>query len=205
MEDKKAEETELISKDAEANSAPRNAEETVLLSADVEAGSERKKPEIDIKRTALTLADFPELTTPEEKVTAKDWFRNKGSSCKESLKCSGECLKKKAISWFPFIGVLRQYNFRQWLLLDIVAGLTVGVMHVPQGMGFAMLANLPPIYGLYSSFFPVITYFFFTTSRHTSFGTMSLVAMMLGAVVEREVRSSPISILEYCCYDSLEL
>ena len=148
-----------------------------------------KRPNISVHRSALTLADFPELTTPAAPTTAKSWLARQGNKCKSALTCSGECLKKKAISWFPFIGVLQIYQWRKWALLDVVAGLTIGIMHIPQGMGFAMLASLPPIYGLYTSFFPVLIYFFFTSSRHTSFGTMSLVSMMLGAVVEREVRT----------------
>ena len=148
-----------------------------------------KRPDINIHRSALTLADFPELTAREEPGTCATWLAEKAARCKSSCACSGECLKKKAATWFPFLGVLRSYKVREWLLLDIVAGLTIGIMHVPQGMGFAMLARLPPIYGLYTSFFPVLVYFLFTSSRHTSFGTMSLVAMMLGSVVEREVRT----------------
>jgi len=55
-------------------------------------------------------------------------------------------------------------------LPDFVAGLTVAIMHIPQGMAYALLGNLPPVVGLYMAFFPVFVYFFFGTSKHVSIG-----------------------------------
>lgn len=40
----------------------------------------------------------------------------------------------------------------QWLVADLIAGITVGIVVVPQAMGYAKIAQLPPQYGLYSSF-----------------------------------------------------
>ena len=58
---------------------------------------------------------------------------------------------------------------------DIIAGLTVAVMLVPQGMAYAGIAGLPPIYGLYSSTIPMFVYVFFGTSRQLSVAPVAIV------------------------------
>ena len=57
----------------------------------------------------------------------------------------------------PIIGWLRNYQ-RADLGADLVAGLTTAVMLVPQAMGYALLAGLPPIHGLYASVAPLLLY-----------------------------------------------
>lgn len=52
---------------------------------------------------------------------------------------------------FPFLNWIRRYNM-QWAVGDLIAGITIGAIIVPQGMSYAKLAELPPQYGLYSSF-----------------------------------------------------
>lgn len=49
---------------------------------------------------------------------------------------------------------------------DIIAGLTVGVMAVPQSVSFAAMAGLPAAYGLYTAFIPVFAYSIIGSSRH---------------------------------------
>ena len=51
-------------------------------------------------------------------------------------------------------------------------------------MAYGMLAELPPINGLYTSFFPPLLYFLLGTSKHISLGTMAVVALMAGATTE---------------------
>jgi MFS superfamily sulfate permease-like transporter len=58
------------------------------------------------------------------------------------------------------------------LVKDIIAGLTIGVIQIPQGMAYSLMAGLPPIIGLYVSLWSVIVYFFLGTSRHLSLGTV---------------------------------
>ena len=62
-------------------------------------------------------------------------------------------------------------------------------------MGFALLAGVPPVYGLYSSIFPGWVYYLFGTSRHLSVGAMALTALMVGAVVARIVPGTLCSLL----------
>ncbi len=70
---------------------------------------------------------------------------------------------------FPGMGVLRRYE-RAWLRADIVAGLTVGAMLIPQSMGYAELAGVPPHYGFYAVMGALVVYTFVGTSRHLGIG-----------------------------------
>lgn len=58
---------------------------------------------------------------------------------------------------FPCIEWIPRYNFR-WLIGDCIAGLTVGLVVIPQAMAYAVLATLTPDFGLYTSFAGAATY-----------------------------------------------
>jgi sulfate permease, SulP family len=77
----------------------------------------------------------------------------------------------------PAYGWLRHYN-REDLPRGLSAGLIVAIMLVPQGMAYALLAGLPPIYGLYASTVPAIVYALFGTSRHMPVGPPALMALL---------------------------
>ena len=71
---------------------------------------------------------------------------------------------------------------------DMTAGLTVGVMLIPQSMAYAVIAGLPPIYGLYGALVPLLVYPVFATSRQLAIGPQALdmliLAAGLGAIVQ---------------------
>uniref|UniRef100_A0A8C7DS64 Solute carrier family 26 member 3 n=1 Tax=Oncorhynchus kisutch TaxID=8019 RepID=A0A8C7DS64_ONCKI len=101
--------------------------------------------------------------------------------------CDLKRAKNAALSLLPFIGWMRIYQLKEWLLSDIVSGVSTGLVAVLQGLAYSLLASLPPWYGLFTAFFPVIIYFFLGTSRHISVGAFPVLSLMVGAVVTRLV------------------
>ncbi|XP_069318046.1 chloride anion exchanger [Eulemur rufifrons] len=97
--------------------------------------------------------------------------------------CSTQKAKGIVLSLFPVVSWLPGYRLKEWLLSDIVSGISTGLVAVLQGLAFALLVNISPIYGLYAAFFPGIVYFFLGTSRHISVGPFPILSTMLGAVV----------------------
>ncbi len=84
--------------------------------------------------------------------------------------------------YMPIFEALRGYN-REEARADILAGLTTAVMLIPQAMGYAMLAGLEPIYGLYAAVLPLIVYGFFGTSRQLAVGPVAMVSLLVAAGV----------------------
>ncbi|MCM4168577.1 putative sulfate transporter [Arenibacter antarcticus] len=82
--------------------------------------------------------------------------------------------------FFPFLDWLPKYN-KEYFGKDIVAGLTVGIILIPQGMAYAMIAGLPPVYGLYASLFPVLVYAFLGTSRQIAVGPVAMDSLLVAA------------------------
>ena len=78
---------------------------------------------------------------------------------------------------FPAYGWLRGYG-RKDFTKDLTAALVITVLLVPQSMAYAMLAGLPPIYGLYASIVPTVVYALFGTSRHMPVGPPALMALL---------------------------
>ncbi|XP_076677233.1 prestin isoform X2 [Andrena cerasifolii] len=91
--------------------------------------------------------------------------------------------KSCVTSMVPSINWLRDYRWKESIMSDIISGLTVAIMHIPQGMAYALLGNVPPVVGIYMAFFPVLVYFLFGTSRHVSMGTFAVVCLMTGKTV----------------------
>jgi high affinity sulfate transporter 1 len=95
-------------------------------------------------------------------------------------------LKFSFTDYIPILGWLPEYfrhGIKTGLSGDIVAGLTVGVLIMPQAIAYAQLAGLPPVQGLYSSLVPMIVYFFFGTSKPLSVGPVSMVSLSVATAL----------------------
>ena len=88
----------------------------------------------------------------------------------------------KLKSYFPFLEWISTYH-KAWLKNDILAGITIGVMLIPQGIAYATIAGLPPIYGLYTAMIPQLVYAFLGTSRQLSVGPAAMDSLIVASGV----------------------
>ncbi|XP_003221553.1 pendrin [Anolis carolinensis] len=106
---------------------------------------------------------------------------------RERVQKTCSCSKKKAIqvtkTLLPILEWLPKYRVKEWLLSDVISGISTGLVATLQGLAYALLVGVPIGYGLYSAFFPILPYFFLGTSRHISVGPFPVVSLMVGSVV----------------------
>uniref|UniRef100_A0A8C2T7X0 Solute carrier family 26 member 3 n=1 Tax=Coturnix japonica TaxID=93934 RepID=A0A8C2T7X0_COTJA len=130
---------------------------------------------------------YSENSFDEEHEKLHRHHKNFWDHLKLYFRCSPQRVKKVALRMFPVVSWLPAYRFREWILSDIVSGINTGLVSVLQGLAFALLVNVPPGYGLYAAFFPILVYFIFGTSRHISVGPFPVLSLMVGGVVTRLV------------------
>ena len=102
----------------------------------------------------------------------------------------------------PLLGVLRGYT-RGDARGDAIAGLTVGVMLVPQAMAYAVIAGVPAIYGLYASLVPLLLYPLFGSSRQLAGGPIAIDMLLVAAGVGAVAATVPGSHVELAVLLSL--
>ncbi len=87
--------------------------------------------------------------------------------------------------YFPILKWLKDYK-KSYISRDVSAGIMVGIILIPQGMAYAMIAGLPPVFGLYAALMPQVVYAIMGTSRQLAVGPVAmdslLVASSLGAL-----------------------
>ncbi len=82
--------------------------------------------------------------------------------------------------FFPILEWLPKYK-KAYLAGDFSAGITVGIMLIPQGMAYALIAGLPPIYGLYAALIPNLIYVFTGSSRKLAVGPVALDSLIVAS------------------------
>ena len=93
---------------------------------------EDDKPKVLIERSVFTQRHFDESF--EAGLRPSPTFRQIVSKKASKCICSAECVKSFIYGFLPCISTLKNYNFREDLSGDVVSGLTVGIMHIPQGL-----------------------------------------------------------------------
>ncbi|KAH6827183.1 sulfate transporter 1 [Perilla frutescens var. hirtella] len=89
-------------------------------------------------------------------------------------------------SVFPILEWGRRYKLHMFKG-DLIAGLTIASLCIPQDIGYAKLANLDPQYGLYSSFVPPLIYAIMGSSRDIAIGPVAVVSLLLGTMLQDEI------------------
>ena len=82
--------------------------------------------------------------------------------------------------YFPILNWLPKYQ-KKYLASDIGAGITVGIILIPQGMAYAMIAGLPPVFGLYAALIPQVIYAFMGTSKQLAVGPVAMDSLLVAA------------------------
>uniref|UniRef100_A0A1B6D6T1 STAS domain-containing protein n=2 Tax=Clastoptera arizonana TaxID=38151 RepID=A0A1B6D6T1_9HEMI len=93
--------------------------------------------------------------------------------------------KKFILKTFPILVWLRTYSLKEDLIRDLLAGFTVAVMNIPQGMAYALLGNVPPVVGLYMAIFPAFFYTILGTSKHCAMGSFAVITLLSGKIVNK--------------------
>ncbi|KAI0687186.1 sulfate permease [Cytidiella melzeri] len=123
---------------------------------------------------------------PEEPIPVvgvSDWVHSRSQNPKSAVRNYVESL-------FPIVHWITRYNFG-WLSGDVIAGLTVGIVVVPQSMSYAQIATLPPQYGLYSAFVGVLIYCLFATSKDVSIGPVAVMSLTVSHIIANVNKSHP--------------
>ncbi|XP_012717223.2 sulfate transporter [Fundulus heteroclitus] len=122
-----------------------------------------------------------------EKESEKKWYTVVSERAKKHCSCSPQKAKSKILGFVPILKWLPHYKLREWILGDIMSGIIVGILLVPQSIAYSLLASQDPIYGLYTSFFSSIIYAILGSSRHISVGIFGVLCLLVGQVVDREL------------------
>nr|XP_054526217.1 sodium-independent sulfate anion transporter isoform X7 [Pan troglodytes] len=128
----------------------------------------------DARRPQAASPSGPTVEMPSS-VTALGQARSSGPGMAPSACCCSPAAVQRRL---PILAWLPSYSL-QWLKMDFVAGLSVGLTAIPQALAYAEVAGLPPQYGLYSAFMGCFVYFFLGTSRDVTLGPTAIMSLLV--------------------------
>ncbi|XP_051175404.1 sodium-independent sulfate anion transporter-like [Leptopilina boulardi] len=97
-------------------------------------------------------------------------------------RCRKFSLKKLLLQRVPIFNWLPNYK-KNWILQDVLAGITVGLTAIPQGIAYGIVAGLGPEYGLYASFMASFVYIIFGSCKNITIGPTAIMAVMIRPLV----------------------
>ncbi|KAL3032582.1 hypothetical protein AAZX31_02G090300 [Glycine max] len=154
-------------------------------------------PSFSDLRAAATSSSMPSSARPVRIIPLQHPTATTSSSSPPNAAFSRWTAKLRRMTWMewiefflPCLRWIRIYKWREYFQVDLMAGITVGVMLVPQSMSYAKLAGLQPIYGLYSGFVPLFVYAIFGSSRQLAVGPVALVSLLVSNVLGNIADSS---------------
>ncbi|NWV78390.1 S26A9 protein, partial [Dasyornis broadbenti] len=134
------------------------------------------RPRYVVERPAYSVSLF------DEEFEKKTRAYPVGEKLRNLFRCSASRFKLTLFRLFPILAWLPKYKVKDSIVPDVLGGLSAGTIQVPQGMAFALLANLPPVNGLYSSFFPLLPYLFLGGIHQMVPGTFAVVSIIVGNI-----------------------
>ncbi|XAR62292.1 hypothetical protein NMG60_11017001 [Bertholletia excelsa] len=95
---------------------------------------------------------------------------------------------------FPILSWCRNYSLSKFKH-DLLAGLTLASLCIPQSIGYATLAKLDPQYGLYTSVVPPVIYAFMGSSREIAIGPVAVVSLLLSSLIQKleDAEANPVA------------
>ncbi|KZL84509.1 sulfate permease [Colletotrichum incanum] len=150
-----------------------------MLGIDLKASTRHHTQELH-EHIAKTISPYEPYY--EEEPTVKEWLSEHVPTK------SGSARYVRSI--FPFTTWVLRYNTR-WLVSDAIAGVTLGLVVIPQAMAYALLARLSPGYGLYTSFTGAALYWIFGTSKDIAIGATAVVSLLVGKVSAKVLEQHP--------------
>lgn len=174
----KAQETSTTEKGTSKFS--RTLQETAHLST---ADTFVEVPEHGLAERVQWVLNPPEPPGPWSKMQKlfKDTFCSQGDRCRYFREPQ---VYKSFRSVFPILSWGKSYNLKLFRS-DVLAGLTLASLCIPQGIGYATLAKLDPQYGLYTSVVPPLLYAVMGTSKDIAIGPVAVVSLLVSMMVQK--------------------
>ncbi|KAF2029684.1 sulfate permease-like protein [Setomelanomma holmii] len=143
------------------------------------SSDERRKKTASLEQIARETIN---QTYHEDHPSVAEWFRG--------LVPSSAGVAEYVAELFPSAQWVRRYNLH-WVMGDVIAGITVGLVVVPQAMAYALLARLSPAFGLYTTFTGACIYWIFGTSKDIVIGTTAVGSLLVGSVISKVEAEHP--------------